>query len=569
MGTEEEAFILQWDLDEKAQQALYKMDEATRSRAMQGFSPKDVSRGASVAFMGFARSIGGGTVAGGSDWTRNGGAPTARQAFAPSNNNNPGTFGEAPESTGNEAIDEFVMQWGLDAAATNALMSLDEDARLRAMTGFNPKDVTRGASAAFMAFAKGISAGAGRGSAVAARPHTVSAIDPTWGEAEAAIDPVASFAESWGLDAAAQNALMNLDPMTQQRVMDGFSPKDVSKGASAAFMGFLKSVANSVGKGQGKVQGQGPGLGTLIVVSGGQNEAAAMFAEKWGLDTAAQNVLMNLDSDVQQRVMSGFSPKDVSRGASVAFMGFVKSITGGAMPRMQPHVQTQAPQTQTIVLGQWRPVEPSTPTTPTTTVTLGQWRPVEPAAPTASVVLGQWRPVDPAAPAAPVGQWTSVEPSRTAVQQSELDLFVANWGLDTKAQQSLLQLDPSTQRRVMDGFSPKDVSRGASAAFMGFVKSVANSGGGGGAWRGSGAPTAAQAFAPSRVSVGSSDNPDVDNFVATWGLDSKAESVLRGMDPDAQQRVMGSFSPKDVSRGASAAFMGFARNFGQPRTAPY
>jgi hypothetical protein len=56
-----------------------------------------------------------------------------------------------------------------------------------------------------------------------------------------------------------------------------------------------------------------------------------------------------------------------------------------------------------------------------------------------------------------------------AVGQHELDTFVANWGLDAKAQQRLLQLDASTQRRVIDGFSPKDVSRGASAAFMRFA----------------------------------------------------------------------------------------------------
>jgi len=262
-----------------------------------------------------------------------------------------------------------------------------------------------------------------------------------------------------------------------------------------------------------------------------------------------------LDTDIQQRVMSGFSPKDVSRGASIAFMGFVKSITGGVIPRSQPQVQTQVPQTQTIILGQWRPVEPDPP--PKSQITLGQWHPVEPSVPTAPVVLGQWTPVE-----------SSITSVAAAVSQNEINAFVANWDLDTKAHQTLLQLDSSAQRRVIDGFSPKDVSRGASAAFMGFVKSVANSSGGG--WRGTGAPTAAQAFAPSNVSVGgSSATPEIDNFVTTWGLDSKAELLLHSMDPDAQQRVMNSFSPKDVSRGASAAFMGFARNFGQPRATPY
>jgi len=57
-----------------------------------------------------------------------------------------------------------------------------------------------------------------------------------------------------------------------------------------------------------------------------------------------------------------------------------------------------------------------------------------------------------------------------ALGQHELDVFVANWGLDAKAQQKLMQLDSSTRRRVIDGFSPSDVSRGASAALMRFAR---------------------------------------------------------------------------------------------------
>ena len=50
------------------------------------------------------------------------------------------------------------------------------------------------------------------------------------------------------------------------------------------------------------------------------------------------------------------------------------------------------------------------------------------------------------------------------------------------------RLDHVTKQRVMNDFAPKDTSRGASAAFMGFLKSVVSGGKGG-------APTAAMAYA--------------------------------------------------------------------------
>merc|ERR1712048_92527 len=122
--------------------------------------------------------------------------------------------------------------------------------------------------------------------------------------------------------------------------------------------------------------------------------------------------------------------------------------------------------------------------------------------------------------------WTPSAGTNMAVQA-----FVAKWGLDGRTQQMLHQLDAGAQQRVMSGFAPPDVSRGASAAFMGFAKSVA----------GSSTPMGQIAQSP------------VDAFVAQWGLDAKAQGALLQLDPGTQQRVMSGFAPKDVSRGASAA----------------
>merc|ERR1719169_300998 len=68
---------------------------------------------------------------------------------------------------------------------------------------------------------------------------------------------------------------------------------------------------------------------------------------------------------------------------------------------------------------------------------------------------------------------TSFGAASDTIRAAVIEAFVIQWGLDKQAQDALVALDPATQQRVMDGFAPRDVSRGASAAFMGFVRSVA------------------------------------------------------------------------------------------------
>mmetsp|Transcript_43412 Transcript_43412/g.81069 ORF Transcript_43412/g.81069 Transcript_43412/m.81069 type:complete len:307 (-) Transcript_43412:100-1020(-) len=81
--------------------------------------------------------------------------------------------------------------------------------------------------------------------------------------------------------------------------------------------------------------------------------------------------------------------------------------------------------------------------------------------------------------------WKEKEQPAPEPEGQTIEGFVAQWGLDDKAQMALLGLDPQTQQRVMSAFSPTDMSR-ANQMFMGFVKSVAG--------KGRSAPTAQQAF---------------------------------------------------------------------------
>merc|ERR1719272_1206945 len=92
-------------------------------------------------------------------------------------------------------------------------------------------------------------------------------------------DPILTFVARWGLDSMAEDALRRLDPEKQHRVMSQFAPKDVARGASIPFMGFVKSVVSA-----------GPMLQTPLPAPSGieSNSGLEAFVMQWGLDAKAQ-----------------------------------------------------------------------------------------------------------------------------------------------------------------------------------------------------------------------------------------------------------------------------------------
>ena len=56
------------------------------------------------------------------------------------------------------------------------------------------------------------------------------------------------------------------------------------------------------------------------------------------------------------------------------------------------------------------------------------------------------------------------------------------------------------------------------------------------------------------------DNNALLEFVTRWRLDDRATRLLNSASLPVQERVIRSFSPNDVSRGASAALTAFVRS---------
>jgi len=146
--------------------------------------------------------------------------------------------------------------------------------------------------------------------AILARP--LPAVAPSVNFASLELD-INTFLAKWSVDARAEASFRAADPETQAKVMASFAPKDLSRGASIALMGFLKHV-------RAKVAEEQEARRQAILA------AIQLFVETWQLDERAQNLLCSLDPEMMEKAMRDFAPKDISGGASKAFSGFVRAL---------------------------------------------------------------------------------------------------------------------------------------------------------------------------------------------------------------------------------------------------
>jgi len=310
-----ESFVAYWGLDEKCQGVLGSLDPQSQQRVMQGFQPKDLSR-TNQMFMGFVKSVVG-----------NSGLPMPQVSTGGGGGGGFGGKGMGGNFLGEtHTPDSFCMKWGLDYKCLETLHGLDPGMQQRVMNDFRPTDMMR-TNQMFMGFVKSVAYGG------APPPTAHQAFGGGKGQAPNVIYDMPSFLAQWGLDAKCQETLAGLDPQTQQRVMNGFQPTDLAR-ANQMFMGFVKSVTGSFGAfgAPGAQQAFG---GSQAPVSTG-NPAIDGFVAQWGLDRKCQEVLITLDNMTQEKVMTGFKPKDTA-SASRMFMGFVKSVSGIGNQRFTPY----------------------------------------------------------------------------------------------------------------------------------------------------------------------------------------------------------------------------------------
>uniref|UniRef100_A0A7S4WCL7 Uncharacterized protein n=1 Tax=Alexandrium monilatum TaxID=311494 RepID=A0A7S4WCL7_9DINO len=444
------------------------------------------------------------------------------------------------------------------------------------------------------------------------------------------------FAAQWGLDEAARVALLQLDPETQVKVISDFSPKPGTRDVNRLFHGFIKSVrtgphfkvaqqpvaealealpADAAPPGaEEKLSGQSWHVQTDTV-------DVEAFLNRWGLDEAAQAMMMDQPPEVQARVIGEFAPKPGTRDVNRLLHGFIRSVRTRAAPppRSANHAtveaiarreqeeayrhaasQALAAQEEMVVLE-----EPSYRYDPEDNYLVLEESVADNPQPvpyTHHRMASRGR-----------AAWGSSAPQSSGApglpRFQDVPSFISHWGLDAAAQAALQQLAPDMQAKVLSDFAPKAGTRDVNRLFHGFIRSIqttfpgqASQGGrapdtrappsqqgfsggrgshghsyaasmaqetythsrtAGGSPYGAHVSTAAYAAAPAQPAAALdpvTQTARLQAFVDHWGLDAGSVAALVELTPEMQIRVATEFAPRPHTQDINRLFRGFIRS---------
>merc|ERR1711957_142215 len=146
---------------------------------------------------------------------------------------------------------------------------------------------------------------------------------------------------------------------------------------------------------------------------------------------------------------------------------------------------------------------------------------------------------------------------------ASLEDFIMKWSLQPESQALLQGLDAALQHKVVNQIAPRDTSRDCNAIFCKFVHGLSTStpmASSKGKGKGARAPYPYNAAPQGLGAIGGMVTGDLAGFVAQWRLNADAQNILMQMVPEAQQKVMSQFAPRDTSTDVSNIFMKFAQN---------
>lgn len=262
------------------------------------------------------------------------------------------------------------------------------------------------------------------------------------------------------------------------------------------------------------------------------------FFTRWNLNEEAQEAFIALDPQMQQDIMTQFSPRDTSRDVNAVFHCFLKSRTmllGANMTQRHEHHEeffekwslneksqqillSLPPSAQMDVMQKFQPRDITRDCNPLFICF------AKGAAKFASSQGPISRGSEHCAPATP-----------EAVQT-----FCDTWNLNETAVQFLASIPPKTQTDVMDNFQPRDTSRDVNNVFLSFAQSRV------------GAAPAGKMRGVSSVSS--------NELMAKWNLKPSAMLEFSKLSPEVQGLVASDFAPRDLSRDVTGCFIAFCRS---------
>eukprot|EP00930_Biecheleria_cincta_P066580 TRINITY_DN5274_c0_g1_i1.p1 TRINITY_DN5274_c0_g1~~TRINITY_DN5274_c0_g1_i1.p1 ORF type:complete len:428 (-),score=74.69 TRINITY_DN5274_c0_g1_i1:81-1364(-) len=397
---------------------------------------------------------------------------------------------------GHEDAQLFVDSWGLDADSVAVLENLPPSALQEVLAGFAPKPGTKDVNGLFRKYAASIHR--------AAMPE----------------NELQPFVDAWGLDAASVAVLEQLPSSALQEVVSGFAPKPDTKDVNGLFRKYAESIhAATVQTALGRAEKPCKEQRHFETKTAAARRTASLqgFVDKWGLDEASVDILMELAPTAMEEVLKGFAPKPGTKDVNGLFQKYALSIhkfqvENDNVQSFVDHwgldassvavLEQLAPETLQEVLAGFAPK-------PGTKDYNGLFKKYAESIHRASATsfvsarafpagkgpngysVGKGRMATPPTPEGHRGY--IVQKGRTAAPSTEghrsysvgkgpaatpcsdsIQTFVDSWGLDAWSATSLRRLPAAILQEVLQGFAPKPETKDVNGLFKKYVESIIN-----------------------------------------------------------------------------------------------
>jgi len=321
-STSIEDFVKRWGLDSSCEASLLSLSEAQCKQVIADFAPKPETRNMSTKFLAFVRAR----------------ANTASK----------------PSGMPAEELAAFTEKWSLSERSAALIRDLSPETQRAVVSRFNPPEGTSNHDTKLAAFARiqanqrrnaralaqpapevnalPIGAGPpvsrvpvppGLQDVPAARPTAPPGLQATLQEKTEEKDETSAFAaftEKWGLDQGSIDALRDLPDSAQQEVIASFSVRAGTKNVNTRFRAYVRSKAG-VPSTSSRAQGSLPGKTDQGGVAPG---AIRRFAERWSLDSEAQQLLRQIPPEVCSGVLASFNPTEATQNVNAKLRAFVR-----------------------------------------------------------------------------------------------------------------------------------------------------------------------------------------------------------------------------------------------------
>eukprot|EP00928_Gymnodinium_smaydae_P053153 TRINITY_DN37208_c0_g1_i1.p1 TRINITY_DN37208_c0_g1~~TRINITY_DN37208_c0_g1_i1.p1 ORF type:complete len:741 (-),score=182.96 TRINITY_DN37208_c0_g1_i1:78-2300(-) len=519
-----EMFAEQWSLDSKAMARLVELTPSLQEQVMKEFAPPPGCANASSLLMAFLKQ------------------KIARREQQEQR--------EQREQQG-EKFDpyrSFAQQWGLSDEAIQRLKDMPLDEQEEKMASFNPSANTRDVNSTFMKFLKIPVAGAGadrdrerdRGQGARERER-----DSAPQRGAGGFRSLEEFAEHYRLDSRAFQNIADLPPEIQDAVLNNFAPPPDSPNVSALLMSFVKSLRSrhrSAAGGGGGAQRE-------------SQDPVQAFAERYGFDSRAMDLLQELTPEQREHAVAEFRPPEgwkPGSHASALFMSWIKSLRTRQRQeeiREERGVEDAAvDEAMREFAERWGLDD----------FALDRLRELPPDL--QDEVMADFNPSSASTNNSAIFMKYVKSKQGAGAPDAQDEFapyvdFAEKWMLSEDAINRLRQLPKKVQEEVMATFNPPADTRDSTGKFISYMKMVKNRMMPACKFYADGFCKKGATCEFSHDGAGGAD--PVSEFGRHWGLDDQAVDRLRSLPPLQQADCMLTFNARRDSANMSSAFMSY------------